>query len=710
MENISLGLSGTIAMAMDLNNGHLYAAESGSDSVAVIDPAHENVITNISLSSVPLDIAYDSFNGYVYVAVSGSIAVIDSTTNTVVTQIPTDGDATHIIFDSVSGMLYASFSNNASGNGYVMEINGSTDSIQGNISGFLDPYGMAVDTADGNIYVADQGLQGVCILNGTTNTIQKSIGLKADALELAYDPAGGRMFLLDGYNVTVFNASSGNIISNISVANSIFSIVYDNSTGDVYVGGGVTGYIYVMDPANGGTVKMISISNGGTFMFYDWKEGSIYAAYTQYKLMIINATSNLVSGYMELGEYPYSIAYDGATGYAYIAETPDNRVQVINASSGNQVGFVNVGMGPGFILADPQAGKVFVSDYSSNQVSIINDSGLNVEKTVTVGTNPEGMALDMSTGTLYVMNMNSANITRINATTGDVLGSIWAGFNPSKPAFPYRATWDSVNHDVYFTNSYGSFVTVINTSTETVSKTIQVNGLSNGITFDSWNNELFVSTTNNTVNVVNTTTDSVVGNIPVGYDMYYSASSILFDPINGYVFYANGGSYNVTVIDGSTGRIAETFDFPFGSTPSGVAIDTQDGNALVTNYYADNITVLGWPTYAATFNETGLKSGNWYINITGSERIDSGPIVAPSYSFALPDGFYHYAASASGKYQASPASGNLTIRNSPYSSSIGFSTINGNGFNFLGIPFLALVVLVAVSISAYVVNSRRKKP
>ncbi len=75
-------------VAFDSTNGYIYVANSGSGTVSVIDGSTNAVVANVTVGTSPDKIAFDSTNGHLYVANfgSGTVSVIDGSTNTVVSQ------------------------------------------------------------------------------------------------------------------------------------------------------------------------------------------------------------------------------------------------------------------------------------------------------------------------------------------------------------------------------------------------------------------------------------------------------------------------------------------------------------------------------------------------------------------------------------------------------------------------------------------------
>jgi len=80
-------------------------------------------------------------------------------------------------------------------------------------------------------------------------------------------------------------------------------------------------------------------------------------------------------------------------------------------------------------------------------------------------------------------------------------------------------------------------------------------------------------------------------------------------------------------------------------------------------------------TYKMTFTESGLPSGNWYVNITGQPS--SGPISSSlaSYSVSLPNGSYSYTVSTGNKEYKPSYSETFTVNGASVSESITFSEV-----------------------------------
>ncbi|MEM3431431.1 MAG: YncE family protein, partial [Candidatus Micrarchaeia archaeon] len=128
---------------------------------------------NTSNGYRPVEVAFDSSNGYVYVTnhLSNNVSVINGATNTVIQTIPVGSGPYGVAFDSSNGYVYVAncLSNN------VSVINGATNTVIQTIPVGSGPEGVAFDSSNGYVYVTNDGLNTVSVINGATNTVIQTI-------------------------------------------------------------------------------------------------------------------------------------------------------------------------------------------------------------------------------------------------------------------------------------------------------------------------------------------------------------------------------------------------------------------------------------------------------------------------------------------------------------------------------------------------------
>jgi len=152
---------------------------------------------------------------------------------------------------------------------------------------------------------------------------------------------------------------------------------------------------------------------------------------------------------------------------------------------------------------------------------------------------------------------------------------------------PAAVTSDSAKGEVFVANFFDNTVSVIDDTTNTVTATIPVGSGPIGITYDSGKAEIFVTNFfDNTVSVIDDTTNTVTATIPVGS----SPRGIAYDSGKAEIFVSNSADNTVSVIDDTTNTVTATI--PVGSAPLGIAYDSGKGEVFVANNNAGTVSVI----------------------------------------------------------------------------------------------------------------------
>lgn len=705
LNTIPLGFDGPIEPVVDTFNGRVYVPMNGQDGVTVTNGSNDGIIANISVPQPPVGAAFDSWNGNVYVASNGIISVINSTTDRVDENMVGAAYPMYIAFDSNNGYLYETTSNSVSTPyGYLTVINAETGNAVANTA-LQDPYGLAVDYQNGRIFVADQGLQGVYVISDKTQQVVAQLNLKLDVTGATFDSTNGNIYVTGGEQVTEINGTTDSVTSVFSVPSYTFMITYDSINNDLYVSVS-QGNLAILNSSTGTVLKQIGISTGQpTDVAFDVSDNVIYLCSPAYSITVVNGSTNEIKVILDPGKYPGHIGFDRSNGQLYIAEPAVNQVAVVNGSTNQYTGAFYNGGQPTGVAADTMNDTLYIGDSFSNIVTVVNASDYSYVKEFIVGTSPQGVVYDKLNACMYVMNMDSGNVTVINTTNNSDVKSINVGGYTNPNEAPNLGALDYMNNNLYFTNTYHDSVTVISTTKNTEVGNINVGNETSGIAYDSWNGYLYVSSPDsNRVAVINGNNNSVADYINVGN----SPSSVAFDSFNGYIFVANSGSGNVSVINGATESVVA--DIQVGENPDGMAFDTLNGYIYVSNQDTNTVSVIGYPSQNVTFVESGLMSGDWYVNITGSEITSSGPISGAYYHLMLPAGNYHYDLSTDDPmFAPANSSANFSVISSPVNETVNFIKVAAPANNLRTIFLVsASVVVIAAVAGALYVSKRRK--
>ncbi|MFC5200271.1 beta strand repeat-containing protein [Streptomyces kaempferi] len=148
----------------------------------------------------------------------------------------------------------------------------------------------------------------------------------------------------------------------------------------------------------------------------------------------------------------------------------------------------------------------------------------------------------------------------------------------------------------YVTNEGDNTVSVIDTTTNTVTATIPVGTSPLGVAVTP--NGLTVYVTNvsdNTVSVIDTTTNTVTTTIPVGTSPTGAAAT----PNGLTIYVTNNGDNTVSIIDTTTNTVTTTI--PVGSAPTNVTISPNGLFAYITNNGDNTVSIIDTTTNTVTF-------------------------------------------------------------------------------------------------------------
>jgi hypothetical protein len=230
------------------------------------------------------------------------------------------------------------------------------------------------------------------------------------------------------------------------------------------------------------------------------------------------------------------------------------------------------------------------------------------------------------------------------------------------------------------------------------------NGLPSGTNWSVTLNGTTLSSTSNTItfNEPNGTYSYYIGSVS-GYTVSPSSGSITvnganvhqaitFTPVKVISKYKvtftesglpSGTSWSVTFNRATESSTTDTITFsvPNGTysytigSVSGYTVSPSSGSITVNGASVSESITFSEITYTITFTETGLPSGNWYVNITG--QAPSGPISSSTttYSVSLPNGSYSYTISTGNKEYKPSYTGSFAVNGASVSESITFSEV-----------------------------------
>jgi YVTN family beta-propeller protein len=327
------------------------------------------------------------------------------------------------------------------------------------------------------------------------------------------------------------------------------------------------------------------------------------------------AHAGSVTTTVRVGVGPVFIAFDSANGDLYVENLKSSTVSVIDGATNAVVATVDVPSIGNGLAFDSANGDVYVNlvggvSISANTttpnksgVSVIDGTTNKVVATVNTGLfDPQAIGFDSANGDLYVSDESTQNasIIVINGATNQVVGTV-----PSPGIDPNQFAFDSANGDVYVTNTLANSVEVIDSATNSVVANVTVGAAPGALVYDSQNSDVYVLNSGenatsvltgatSTISVIDGATNAVVATMN---HLSSPGNGLAFDSANGDVYMSNGGDANLSVIDGATNAVAAMVPVSSAESISAIAFDSANGDLYATG---ESVISTNPTTYAGT--------------------------------------------------------------------------------------------------------------
>ena len=592
-------------------------------------------ISNITLGSVPMGIAYDSVDNTIYVGNedSNNVSVINASTNKVITSIDIGTRSIGVAYDSANNTIYSVsyYSNN------VSVINASTNKVITSINVGKFPQGITYDDATNMIYVTNHDSSNISVINASTNKVIESIGVMGlRPVRMAYNQASNIIYVSTDDGIILFiNASTNSVITTIYLPSGVYGdwfqggLAYDSLNSFLYCTDGGRSSVFVINTSSV-AMGITTLDMRGFGILCDNTDNTIYVTtcYISGDVSVINASTGAVITTIHVGGSPYDLAYDTVNNALYVTDTPAG-VSVISMSVENAITFTETGLPSGTIWYVNITGQqsfhapaglpiimylpngTYTYSVESQNKNFHNDTSGGVQtftakststrinsiflhwavhtSSIEVGSSPSSAAYDSLNNTIYVIHHNTNSISVINASSNKVTANISVGSSPD------GIVYDSANNTIYVTNSNN--VSVINASTNRITTSIGV-GTSfcpSSVAYDSLNNTIYViHPISNSVSVINASANQVITSIIVGSN----PQGITYDSSNNTIYVANCLSSNVSVINASSNKI--TTNVYTGTDPLDAIYDSSNNTIYVINWASGNVSVINAATNRIT--------------------------------------------------------------------------------------------------------------
>ena len=336
---------------------------------------------NISGSSIPYTVNinfggnlvyFQAYMNGTYIAPSGqtttNVLEIGSSSNKVVGGFGIPNRPGAGVYDPATGMFYIGE------HGAIYVVNPVNDTVVGEISGvptnFYDYIAnMIYVPYNGFIYAANERGSDVLVINATNMSVQTTIPVGLFPGYMAYNPVTNLLYVPNyggGNNVSVISVVNNTDFKSFSLSSANIharpeGVAYDPSNNMLYVTLLNIGEVAVMNATTGRVITTLSIGGVPHDIIFDAHNGFVYAT-NFYNVTVINTTTNSIQARIVVGSGPFGIALDPSNGYVYVANFYSNNVSVISGL--NVIGSISTGTGsdPLNLAYDSGNGNMYVMD------------------------------------------------------------------------------------------------------------------------------------------------------------------------------------------------------------------------------------------------------------------------------------------------------------------------------------------------------------
>jgi len=660
----STAIKATIT-ATPVLSGNAYVAGSGSPGIiSVINMQTNMVVTAIQVGNVPIGVSSSPDGSRVYVAnsFSNNVSVINTATNTVIATIPVDSDPNAVLVSPDGSLVYVGNINT----GTVSVITTASNSVTATIKGFFQPHGLAISPDGGVLYVCNSASNTVSLINTATNALISKIKVGFDPWELFITPDGNQLYVtnLADNTVSVINTVSGSVVATIPVGSVPEGVTVSPDGRFAYIGNFGSGSVSVIDTKTNIVVNTLSVSAPiGISMSADSKTLCVVNNDAS-TVTIINTATNAIVAVLHVGTYPnsYGNFIAGGTGC-----TPEQFTVTVNAATPPTI---TAGIATGTIsaCAGSASASPDIQQFTVSGNNLTNDIAVTAPGNFEVSLNPSGgysgsLTLTQSGGlvnstTVYVRSAASASagnipgnillsstgassqavkvngvinpLPTVNTVPGQVVikgapatavhftgtGNVfnWVNDTPGigLPASGSGdiASFTAINNTgntivatitvtpffapfLYISNYGSNSLDVINTATNSTVTSIPLGSASTplGVSVSPDGSRVYVANNGlNTVSVINTASNTVIANIHVGSSPF----GVAISPDGNRVYVANNLSDDISVINTLTNAVIATI--PIGANPWDLAVSPDGSSVYVTDYQSAEITAISTST------------------------------------------------------------------------------------------------------------------
>ena len=413
------------------SNKQMYFANTGADSVLVIDSSTNDVIETISVGDHPVDLLFNPINDNIYVANARSdyITVIDSSTNDVIETISVGDQPYQLEFNPNNNDIYVSnFGSNT-----ISVIDSLTHDLETNIPGINAPRSLEFNPANNHMYVLNVGSGGTSIIDSTTNEVIDTLDVGNGPYPIVYNPSNNNVYIIDyfSHKVSVIDSFTNEVLDTIQTGENPAFLLFNPMNNNMYLTNSGSDSLSIIDSTTNEVIDTLDVGNGPYVMELDDNSNNLY---------VVNMGSDSVSVIKtELNTLNQPIADAGLDQSVY----SNDLVQLDGSNSSDpndstMTYFWNQTSGTQVTLSNPTSpNPTFVAPETNEQTDIVfqlvvtNEEGISSEPDeVTITVNPLPILLKPNADAGPDETVNNNDLVQLDGSnssdpSGSPLSYVW---------------------------------------------------------------------------------------------------------------------------------------------------------------------------------------------------------------------------------------------------------------------------------------------
>ena len=330
------------------------------------------------------------------------------------------------------------------------------DTVQATVPVGGSPRGLAWNSTNDRVYVANSGSRSVSVIDGPTNVVTKTISVGEAPYRVLWHPQRNKAYVADSAagRVYVIDGQVNVVEDSIDVGTVPRAICWNEIDDKLYTANYLDNTVSVIDLTLGSVVATITTGGRPQALCWNPAANKVYAAcYQTNQISIIDGARDSLLTNLAVGFGPCALVADPATNLVYAAIQNSDSVTVIDGDSNTELGSVGVDAGPSALAWSASSEKAYSANRTANNVNVI--MNYTVVGIIEAGSRPMSLLWAPSIDMVYVASNGSGEVHVISGPTNEKIRSLAVGSQPM------AMCWNSTDTKVYVVNEGDNTVSVI---------------------------------------------------------------------------------------------------------------------------------------------------------------------------------------------------------------------------------------------------------